>query len=392
MTTSRDAGGVANMSMYEYSKWDGSQQFLPQSADKLFDQLSEYILQYGDNVLRNLEDFDEDDMPEVVELIQKEGLIERDEEGKWRVTPKGIRRVQDKTLGELFQTFRRDSVGRHDTLHKGEGTVQLEDTRPYVYGDSLANIDMHETLKNAYIRQGGGVPIRLSHEDYVVHETEYQTRCATVVLIDMSGSMGRYGKYYTTKKVAIALQAMVRAQYPQDSIEMIGFYTFASPMTERQLLNSAPKPVSMFDSRIHLRFDMDKPQGRVPQHFTNIHAGLRLARSHLLRQSAANKQIIVITDGEPTAHIEGREVVLIYPPAEKTATNTLNEVRRCACAEIRVSSFALIEDYFYLGLVNFVQEMARVSNGVAAYCSVDDLGKFVFESFIGGRHTRRYHQ
>jgi uncharacterized protein with von Willebrand factor type A (vWA) domain len=308
------------------------------------------------------------------------------------VTPRGIRRIQDKSLHDLFQTFNRDALGRHETQQKGEGTVSLEDTRPYVYGDSLANIDMHETLKNAYIRQGGGVPIRLSPEDYVVHETEYQTRCATVVLIDMSGSMGRYGKYYTTKKVAIALQAMVRAQYPQDSLQMIGFYTFASPMTERQLLNSAPKPVSMYDSRIYLRFDLDRPQGRVPQHFTNIHAGLRLARSHLLRQGAPNKQIIVITDGEPTAHIEGREVVLIYPPAEKTAAHTLNEVRRCASAGIRVSSYALIEDYFYLGLVNFVQEMARVSNGVAAYCSVEDLGKFVFESFIGGRHTRRYNQ
>ena len=134
---------------------------------------------------------------------------------------------------DLFQTFRRDCLGRHDTLHKGEGSVKLEDTRPYVYGDSLANLNLHETLKNAYIRQGGGVPIRLNHEDYVVHETEYQTRCATVVLIDMSGSMGRYGKYYTTKKVALALQAMVRARYPQDSIQMIGFYTFASLMTER---------------------------------------------------------------------------------------------------------------------------------------------------------------
>ena len=97
-------------------------------------------------------------LPEVVELIQKEGLIERDEEGKWQVTPKGIRRIQDKSLDDLFQTFRRDSVGRHDTQQKGEGTVQLEDTRPYVYGDSLANLNMHETLKNAYVRQGGGVP------------------------------------------------------------------------------------------------------------------------------------------------------------------------------------------------------------------------------------------
>ena len=100
----------------------------------------------------------------------------------------------------------------------------------------------------------------------------------------------------------------------------------------------------------------------------------------------------MITDGEPTAHIEGREVVLIYPPAEKTADAHAAEVRRCATAGIRVSSFALIEDYFYLGLVNFVEEMARVSGGVAAYCSADDLGKLVFESFIGGRHTRRYNQ
>ncbi|AMV40041.1 VWA domain-containing protein [Planctomyces sp. SH-PL62] len=379
------------MSNYEYSKWDGSQEFLPQSADKLFEQISEYLLQYGEDVLRNLDDVDDDDLPEVVEMIQKEGLIERDEEGRWSVTPRGLRKIQDKSLHELFLTFNRDALGRHETQQKGEGTVSLEDTRPYVFGDPLANIDMHQTLKNAYTRQGGGVPIHLTPDDYVVHETEYQTRCATAVLIDMSGSMGRYGKYYTTKKVALALQAMVRSQYPQDSIQMIGFYTFANKMNERELLNSAPKPVSMFDSRIHLRFDMDQPKGRVPQHFTNIHAGLRLARNHLIRQPAGNKQIIVITDGEPTAHIEGREVVLIYPPAEKTAAHTLAEARRCAAAGIRISSYALIEDYFYLGLVNFVQEMARVSNGVAAYCSAEDLGKFVFESFVGGRHTRRYH-
>jgi uncharacterized protein with von Willebrand factor type A (vWA) domain len=378
------------MSLFEYTKWDGSQEFTPQSADAAFDQVSEFILQHGENVLRNLDDLDDDEIPEIVSLIQKEGLIDRDEEGTWRVTPKGIRRIQDKSLDDLFQTFRRDSLGRHDTPLRGGGAALTEDTRPYVYGDSLAHLNMHETLKNAYIRQGGGVPIRLGQEDYVVHETEFQTRCATVVLIDMSGSMGRYGKYYTTKKVALALQGMVRSRYPQDSLQMVGFYSFASKMTERELINSAPKPVSLYDSRVNLRFDLDSPPRRVPQHFTNIHAGLRLARSILARDPAVNKQIIVITDGEPTAHLEGREVVLIYPPAEKTASHTLNEVRRCAAAGIRVSSFALIEDYFYLGLVNFVEEMARVSQGVAAYCSVDELGQFVFQSFIGGRHTKRY--
>lgn len=377
------------MSFYEYTKWDGSQEFQPQSADKAFDQITEYLLQYGDDVLRNLDQFDEDDLPDVLDQIQKQGLIEQDGEGKWQVSPKGIRRIQQNALTDLFQTFQRDAVGKHDTPQKGEGSVRLEDSRPYVYGDSLANLDLHETLKNAMIRQGGGLPIRLKSEDYVVHETEYQTRCATVVLIDMSGSMGRYGKYAMTKKVALALQAMVRAQYAQDTLQMVGFYTYANVMTERQLLGSAPKPVSLFDSRVHIRFDIDNPPKRVPQHFTNIHAGLRLARNMLTRQGAQNKQIIVITDGEPTAHIEGRDVVLIYPPSEKTAAHTLTEVRRCAAAGIRVSSFALIEDYFYLGLVNFVEEMARVSQGVAAYCSADDLGKYVFDSFVGGRRSRR---
>jgi uncharacterized protein with von Willebrand factor type A (vWA) domain len=377
------------MALFEYSRRDGSQEFQPQSAEKAFDQLSEYMLHHGDQVLRSLDQLDDDDQPDVVEMIQKEGLIERDGEGKWQVSPKGVRRIQEGALTSLFQTFQHDAIGKHDTPQKGEGTVRLEDSKPYVYGDSLANLNLHETLKNALNRQEGGTPIRVRHEDYVVHETEYQTRCATVVLIDMSGSMNRYGKYAMTKKVALALQAMVRAQYSQDTLQMVGFYTYANVMTERQLLNSAPKPVSLFDSRVHLRFDLDSPPKRVPQHFTNIDAGLRLARSLLTRQPAGNKQIIVITDGEPTAHIEGREVVLIYPPSEKTAMHTLNEVRRCASAGIRVSSFALIEDYFYLGLVNFVEEMARVSQGVAAYCSADDLGKYVFDSFIGGRRTRR---
>lgn len=376
------------MALYEYSRWDGSQEFQPQSADQLFEQITEYLLQYGDSVMRRLEDLD-DQGQEIVDLLQKEGLIEQDGQGQYRVAPKGLRRIQEGALTELFQTFQRDGVGKHDTAQKGSGAIRLEDSKPYVFGDPLANLNLHETLKNAMIRQGGGFPVRVEHDDLVVHETEYQTNCATVVLIDMSGSMGRYGKYYMTKKVALALQAMVRGQYPQDSLQLVGFYTYANQLTERELLNSAPKPVSIFDSRVHLRYSLDDPPRRVPQHFTNIHAGLRLARSLLSRSGAANKQIIVITDGEPTAHLEGRDVVLIYPPAEKTAAHTLAEAKRCAAGGIRVSSFALVEDYFYLGLVNFVEEMARVTQGVAAYCSADDLGKYVFDSFVGGRRARR---
>ena len=127
------------MSLYEYSKWDGSQEFQPQSADKLFDQLSEYMMQYGEQVLRNLDQIDGDEAQDLVELIQKQGLIEEDGEGRWQVTPKGLRRVQESALTSLFQTFNRDALGKHDTPQKGEGTVLLDDSRPYVYGDSLAN-------------------------------------------------------------------------------------------------------------------------------------------------------------------------------------------------------------------------------------------------------------
>ena len=378
------------MAIHEYSAWDGSQNFLPQSADKVFDRIMEQMLQYGDQVLRHLDQFDDDDeVKDILNLIQQEGLIDQDADGKYQVTPKGLRKVQNSALTNLFQTFNRDTIGKHETEQKGGGSIRLEDSKPYVYGDSLSNLNLHETIKNAMVRQGGGTPIKVRQDDYVVYETEYATKCATVVLIDMSGSMSRFGKYAMTKKVALALQAMVKAQYSQDTLQMVGFYTYANVMNEKELLNSAPKQVSMFDSRIHLRIDLDNPPKRVPQHFTNIQAGLRLARSLLNRQAAQNKQIIVITDGEPTAHIEGREIVLIYPPSEKTAAHTLTEVRKCAAANIRVSSFALVEDYFYLGLVNFVEEMARVSQGVAAYCSADDLGKFVFDSFVGGRRSRR---
>jgi Ca-activated chloride channel family protein len=377
------------MPRFEYTQWDGSQDFQSQSADAAFDQISDYMLQYGDEVLRNLDEFDNDDMPEMLALIQKEGLIEKDEKGQWQVSPKGIRRIQESSLSHLFQIFRKDGAGKHETPQKGDGSIRHEDSRPYVFGDSMANLNLHETLKNAMARQGPTAPIRLQQDDFVVHEMEYQARCATVVLIDMSGSMSRYGKYAMTKKVAMALQAMVRGQYSQDSLKMIGFYTYATPMTERELLNSAPKPVSIYDSRVNLRYSLDDPPKRVPQHFTNIHAGLKLARNMLGKQAASNKQIIVITDGEPTAHLEGRDVVLIYPPSQKTARATLEEARRCAAAGIRVSSFALIEDYFYTSLVNFVEEMARVTKGVAAYCGSDDLGKVVLDSFVDGRKTRR---
>ncbi|MCH7990235.1 MAG: VWA domain-containing protein [Planctomycetes bacterium] len=376
------------MPEFEYSRWDGSQEFSPQSADQLFDEFSEYLLEYGAHMLEHLEQWEEEH-PDIVELLIKQGYVEKDREGKFLVTQKGIRRVENKALEELFNITRKDKSGSHETEFRGAGQTIHEESKPYEYGDPVSNLNMHETLKNALNRQGGGAPIHISEEDMVVYDTEYQTSCATVVLLDMSGSMMRYGKFGQAKKVAMALQSLVRGKYQGDYLQVVGFYTYATLLSERELLYSAPKPVSIYDPRVRLRISLDNPPQFVPEHFTNIQAGLQFARRLLKRQPAQNKQIVTITDGEPTAHIEGREIVLIYPPSEKTARITLGEVKRCANEGIHLSSFALIEDYFYLGLVNFVEQMAQVSGGIAAYCNADDLGNMVIDSFTSGRKVRR---
>src|ERR1043166_4881896 len=258
------------MPIFEFSKWDGSQQFRPLSADAVFDKIAEHLLEYGDYVLRQLEHLDENDA-DLLKMLLKEGYIEKDEEGKYAIAPRGVKRIETNALDELFNIQRKDTLGKHASDFKGAGTIRHEDSKPYEYGDPVANLNLHETLKNAAHRQGlereraERGRINVAEEDFVVHETEHQTSCATVLLIDMSGSMARYGKYYHAKKVALALQGLVRGKYPEDTIKTIGFYTYATPMSERQLLHSAPKPVSIFDSRVFLRVDLDQPPDFVPQ-------------------------------------------------------------------------------------------------------------------------------
>src|SRR5690606_11722907 len=172
------------------------------------------------------------------------------------------------------------------------GQTVHEESKPYEFGDPVANLNLHETLRNALHRQGGGSPVHVAEDDLVVYDTEYQTSCATVVLLDMSGSMARYGKFGRAKQVAMALQSLVRGRYQGDWLQVVGFYTYATPLSERELLYAAPKPVSIYDSRVRLRIPLDAPPAFVPEHFTNIHSGLQFARRLLRKQPAANRQII----------------------------------------------------------------------------------------------------
>jgi uncharacterized protein with von Willebrand factor type A (vWA) domain len=379
------------MSTFDYARWDGTPAGRPPAA--VFDQLVDSLLEHGGSVLRRLERADAHEAA-IVRLLLREGYLEADADGRYSVSPKGLRRVEDRALEELFQAAGRDRPGRHATRFAGTGEVRYEECKPYEYGDPVANLNLHETLKQAGRRRAATgsrpLPADLCAGDLVVHETEYQGGCATVLLLDMSGSMARYGKFTQAKKVALGLQALVRGRYPGDTLRVVGFCTYAVPLTEREVLRAAPKPVALFDHRIRLRVPLDRPPPGVPEHFTNIQAGLRCARHALRRDPARNRQVICVTDGEPTAHLEGNELVLSYPPGERTALATLEEVRRCAGEGIRLSTFALVEDPYYLGLRNFVEQMARQSRGVAVYGSPGRLGRFVLDSFAGGRRSRKH--
>jgi Ca-activated chloride channel homolog len=384
------------MPFFEFARWDGSQQFRPLSAQAAFDRLAEHLLEHGEQLLRQLERMDQND-DTAIEMLLKEGYLQKDEAGRISIAPRGLRRVENKAIEELFAAKRKDAAGKHATDFKGAGQVRHDDSKPYEFGDPVANLNLHDTFKNAVVRQGRQTPrprsnamkIAIAEEDMVVHETEHQASCATVVLLDMSGSMARYGKFYHAKKVAVALLGLVRGRYSEDSLKIMGFYTYASVLSERALLQAVPKPVSIFDSRVFLRVPLDKPPEFVPEHFTNIQAGLKFARNQLAKQPAANKQIVCITDGEPTAHLEGRDLVMMYPPSERTARATLAEAAACHRAGIELSTFALIEDYFYQGLRNFVDQMARTAHGVAVYCNAGDLGNCVLDSFVRGRRSRK---
>src|SRR5207249_5863728 len=176
------------MPIFEYAEWDGSQDFQSLSAEGAFDKLADYLLEHGDYVLRQLERLQRDDA-DILKLLVKEGYLEKDEKGQFAVTARGVRRIEEKALDELFTITRKDGLGKHPTDFKGPGTVRHEDSKPYEYGDPVANLNLHETLKNALIRQGASTPLHVTEDDFVVYETEYQTSCATVLLLDMSGSM-----------------------------------------------------------------------------------------------------------------------------------------------------------------------------------------------------------
>ncbi|MDR4496885.1 MAG: hypothetical protein MRK02_03005 [Candidatus Scalindua sp.] len=367
---------------FKYSKWDGSQVADFDNPQQLMNQVSEFILRYGVTL-----DVIQDKTGLDFGSLEGEGYVKK-VKGKFVLSQKGLKKMERRAMLEIFASMKKSGGGSHESHVKGTSTVAHEGSKEYEYGDPLANIDLSMTLKKALNRTGPSLPIEMERQDFMVYESEEQSRCATVLLLDMSGSMMRSAKFYNAKKVALALQGLVQTQFPNDKLYFVGFYSFSKALKLMDLPYVMPRPVRIFDSCIYLELekeDLEKYKGRIPEHFTNIHEGLRVSRRILANETCQNKQILLITDGEPTAHYEGSKLFLIYPPNERSVKETLREASKCKKAGITINTYALIDDYYFFDLANFVGRLTKVNRGRAFYPTSDELGKYVLDDFITGR-------
>jgi uncharacterized protein with von Willebrand factor type A (vWA) domain len=382
---------------YFYGEFDGEE--FP-TQDKLFgfDQLMDFLLQHGEQALKAIEQLlknpDNPQQAEWLEQLIKEGMLDKDGKGRLRLTPRSVGRMQRKALSEVFSNLREGQREGHEKITPGLGGERIEGTKQYEYGDPVSELDLHATLHNA-LRRGSvrrtdaGVRIGFAERDFELHLHEGTTSCSTVVLIDLSGSMMRYGRFLAAKKVALAMQAMVRQRFPQDSIDFVGFYSGATVIPESRLPLVMPKPVTIYDYEVRLRVPVEKID-QAPQHFTNLHLGLQLARRILRKRSSENKQLFIITDGQPTAHVEGKHIYLLYPPDQRSAVATLKEAVLAVREGARIATFALVEDYWGMDWVSFVDQMTKLTRGLAFYTSSGDLASCVMESYLSGRRKKSY--
>jgi uncharacterized protein with von Willebrand factor type A (vWA) domain len=386
---------------YFYGEYDGEE--FP-TQDKLFgfDQLMQFIMQYGDQAMKAIEQMmnnpKDGEQSELLEQLLRDGMIDKDGKGKLRLTPRAINKMQRRALMEVFANLRNGQREGHEKVTPGLGGERIEGTKPYQYGDPVSELDLHQTLHNALTRHGlpqkgsgddGRTKVKFQEGDFEMHLHEGVTSCSTVVLLDMSGSMMRYGRFLAAKKVAMAMQALVRSKFPQDTIDFVGFYSGAAKIPEYAVPLAMPKPVTVYDYQVRLKVPVNQLD-RAPQHFTNLHMGLQMARRILRKRTSENKQIFIITDGQPTAHVEGDFVYLLYPPDPRSTVATLKEAVMSVREGCRISTFALIEDYWGMDWVGFVDQLAKLTKGVAFYTSSGELASCIMESYLSGRKKKAY--
>ncbi len=282
--------------------------------------------------LEQLSDIQKQVQERIRQLAEQQGLEEA-QKGGFQMTPRAYRLFQSKLLTRIFEQLQESRSGRHQGPVVGEGAAEMATTRPYEFGDSVSHMDIPASFVNALLRDGPGLPIRLKTDDIVIHNTRNNPKCATAVLLDMSGSMRYDGQYINVKRMGLALDGLLRSEYPGDFLQFIEMYTFAKPRHVSEVATLMPKPVTLYDPVVNLWADMSDPgmsEIQIPPHFTNIQHGLNLARRFLGAQDTPNRQAILITDGLPTAHFEGEILRLLYPPDRITEDATLREAQLSA--------------------------------------------------------------
>ncbi len=317
---------------------------------------------------------------------EEQGLIS--ENGKLTLSPKAYRIFQSKLLDQIFSDLHASKSGRHQVELSGDGAVEMQRTKTYEYGDSLANMDTTNSMINALLRNGPGLPVRMRPDDIEIHLTRNNPKCATSVLMDMSGSMRWGGLYIDVKRMALALNGLIRSEYPGDFLDFIEIATLAKRKHVAEVVELLPKPVTIHDPVVRLRADMSDPklsEAILPPHFTNIQHGLQLARQVLGVQDTPNRQVFVITDGLPTAHFEGSELFLLYPPHERTADETMREGLRCRDEGIVINIFLLSTWAQSREDVQFAHGLAETTGGRVIFVSGGELDRFVVWDYVKRR-------
>jgi uncharacterized protein with von Willebrand factor type A (vWA) domain len=302
-------------------------------------------------------------LKKLTELLEEAGLIRKDGE-RYELTPRGIRKIGQRSLEDIFATLKRDAFGSHRARTRGRGGDPTDELKTYEFGDPFL-LDLPDTVKNAVYRDGAHVPVKLKADDFSVYRTELMTQSATAILVDVSRSMLFRGCFLAAKKVTLALDSLIRSTFPKDDLYIVGFSSLAQQLKPQDL------PRLTWNEYIY---------------GTNMHHAFETARTLLSRSRGKNKQIILITDGEPTAHFEPGDSrpTFAYPPTARTREVTLREVLRCTREGITINTFMLARGHY---LMDFVNQMSKINNGRAFYVEPERLGEYILVDYV--THKRR---
>ena len=346
--------------MEEFQKMDNLEQTLrdvrsAQDLERVDAQAMEELL--GEDARRSLE--------ELKDLLRKleEARYIRRKGDRFELTPRGVRKIGQKAIREIFSQLKKDRAGSHEITKRGGGGEPSGETKPWEFGDDFL-VDLRKSLLNSVKREGAGTPRKMQVSDFEVERIDFSTQAATCLLIDRSRSMGYYGNFAAAKKVAIALHTLIRSKFPRDVLYIIGFSDVATQFKESDLADL------YWDTGIS---------------GTNMHHAFMMARKLLSKHKGATRQAIMITDGEPTAHLEQGVPYFSYPPSPRTISETLKEVRRCTQEHIVINTFMLENNY---QLVDFVNLLTRINHGRAFYASPDKLGEYVLVDYLSNRRRR----